>query len=215
MNNNGLKHCVLALVLGGLSGTAQATLITNGIFDSDLSGWSIDTTLQGGTSDGVIWSDDAVNWDGGLARVGQPGTPGVTEFFQVFNIPTGSQALSVSFEYLWQSNKPTIEDFFQVELTYDTNGGSQTVVLLNEGSVSGNFSLPQTAFSQTIALSDLAIVAPTGEVRFTLTENNSSAGTRVHLDNVAAQAVPVPATLALMLLGVAGIGWSRSRSRKA
>src|SRR6056297_3042226 len=112
MKNNSLKHWVVALVLGSLGGTAQATLMTNGTFDSDLSGWNIDTTLQGGASDGVIWSDDAVNWDGGLARIGQPGTPGVTEFFQAFNIPTGSQALSISFEYLWQINQPTLEDFF-------------------------------------------------------------------------------------------------------
>ena len=97
----------------------------------------------------------------------------------------------------------------------DTNGGRQTVELLNEGSGSGSFSLPQTPFSQSIALSDLAVGAPNnGEVRFTLTENNDDVGTRVHLDNVAAQAVPVPGTLGLMLLGAAGIGWSRSRSRK-
>lgn len=210
-----LKHFVVVLVLGGLglSGTAQAMLITNGTFDSDLSGWAIDTTLQNGTSDGVMWSDDTVNWDGGLARVGQFGTPGETELFQSFSIPVGSQALSLSFEYLWQVTAPDDEDVFQVALTYDTTTASQTTVeLLNEGSESGSFSPPQTPFSRTIALSDLATTAPTGEVRFILTENNDDRGTRVHLDNVTAQAVPAPTTLALVALGVAGMVWSRRRA---
>lgn len=214
MRTKDLKHFVVVLVLGGLglSGTAQAMLITNGTFDDDLSGWDSSTTLPNGTSSGVIWSDNAVNWDGGLARVGQPGTPGETKFFQSFSIPVGSQALSVSFEYLWQLNEPIDEDFFQVALTYDTTTASQTVTLLNEGSSSGSFSTPQTPFSQTIALSDLATTAPTGEVRFTLDENNDNRGTRVHLDNVTAQAVPAPTTLALVALGVAGMVWSRRRA---
>jgi len=193
------------LLLGGI-GSVNASLISNGAFDTDLSGWTISTTIATPSA--------GVTWIGGTAHIGRPGTPGDTVFSQEFDIPTGTTKLSISFDYEWQVSKPANEDFFTVEFVYKSTALDITELLLSEGSETGSFGTT-LLISEMLSLTDINPVSPNGLIRFTLNENNTSNGTRIQLDNVTVSAVPEPAALALMGLGLAGIGYKRHCSKKA
>jgi hypothetical protein len=185
-------HTIAAVILSASSflwaGTASAaSLITNGTFDTDLSGW---------TETGI-----GADWVAGAANLGQPGTPGPSTFSQSFELTNANVAGSFSFE--WQVTPPTgTQDVFSVDLEYQTTGGgTATVTLFGEGSDSGQFG---TTVSQgfSTALTDFAV--GTATLIFSLQEFNDPNGTRVRLDNVALSQVPLPA--AAWLFGSALLG---------
>jgi hypothetical protein len=183
-----------------VAASAQANLISNGSFDTDLSGWTQSGSL-------------ATTWDTGTAHVGRPGTPGTSNFFQDFFVPLGSGSLTVAFDYEWQINPPTLEDFFSVVLTYESTSGTVTDTLVSQGSATALFN-QTVSFSETIGLAALDAASPNARLRFTLQENNANAGTRIQLDNVdvtAAARVPEPATLALVGLALFAAGAARRR----
>ena len=196
--------CILA-ALAVVFGTAQAqaNLVTNGTFDTDLSGWDISGTLPTSPISGT-------------AHIGRPGTPGTAIFSQDFDISAGTSAVAISFEYQWQVNPPPVPDTFTVEFIYQALS-EVTTVLLSQSSSSVTFE--QTIFfSAIVPLVDLAAVADNGTIRFTLDETlnpGSAAGTRIQLDNVSVTPVPLPAALPLLMgsLGILGLfGWRRSRA---
>jgi hypothetical protein len=207
----------LGLFLVGGVGIANATpLLTNGTFDTDLSGWTVNA------SKGVRWISGTAR----IGRIGRPGTPGIAILQQEVDIPVGTNALSIGFDYEWQIKQPTVnQDFFTAEFIYQTTAGTTTIteVLLNEGSDSGSFGTT-VSFNTVLSLANLASGSLNGAIRFTLDENNSRVGTRIQLDNVFVSAatgtglvstVPAPTPLALMVLGLAGIGYRQRRGRKA
>ncbi|MCA9238323.1 MAG: hypothetical protein KDA44_22780 [Planctomycetales bacterium] len=171
----------------GASSLAQASIVVNGTFDTDLSGWS---TAVSGT--GVTWQSQE-------ARVGQPGTPGVAALFQSFFIPAGSTQLTIDFDYQWEVNAPALADLFEVELSYlDAANATQTVTILSESSAVAAFGPPATAFSTIVSLPGLNTTTPQGTILFRLTEHNSNVGTRIELDNVVVTAqVPEASTLVI------------------
>ena len=169
---------VCLLLIGG-SQIATASLLTNGTFDTNLSGW----TIGAGTTTGVTWSS-------GTAHIGRPGTPGVAIFEQSFNIPAGAGQLEIGFDYEWQVSKPTNTDTFLVELVYQSTSGPVTATLLTQGSDTATFGPPATSFQTVVGLSNLSNVANNGTLRFKHTEVKSPVGTRMELDNVAADVVP-------------------------
>ncbi|TWU07308.1 hypothetical protein CA54_57140 [Symmachiella macrocystis] len=186
-----LASIAMGFLLAGAGRSAQAELITNGTFDTDLAGWTI---IQPGIP---------TTWVSGTAHVGRPGTPGISIFEQSFDIPIGTEALSISFDYEWQVMAPVeFEDSFLAEFVYQstTAPDPKTVTLVDQGSDDGVFGSP-TAFSTIISLIDLDNISDNGTIRFTLTENNSPVGTRIELDNVIVNPVPEPSTYA----GLVGI----------
>ncbi len=187
---------------------AHATLVSNGTFDTNLSGWDHTT--------GTIPS----TWDSGTAHIGRPGTPGTSIFFQDFDIAFGTSALEISFDYQWQVNPPSVEDIFTAELIYQTMSGETEVLLLEESSDDGTFG--STAFfSKIVSLVDLANVADNGRILFQLLETDnitSPTGTRIQLDNVSVTPVPLPAAFPLFAGGIGFLGllgWRRKRMATA
>jgi hypothetical protein len=192
------------LMSGGVAAATHASLITNGTFDSDLSGWTIN----------VLSGNSGVTFDNGTAHVGRPGTPGVVQFNQPFELPDTSTAIEIAFDYQWQINKPQQTDFFFVSFGYYQIGtGFVSSTLLEEASEVANFG-NTISFKSTVLVSD---VDPRGvfnnaQIDFILRETNPSAETRVQLDNVSVNVVPAPASLALFGLGLASLAWKRRRS---
>lgn len=197
-----LKLTILALVMISGTSLAKASLLTNGEFNTDLSGW----TVGASTTTGVTWVS-------GTARVGQPGTPGLAVFSQSFDILAGNTALDISFEYEWQVNQPSVTDTFLAELVYQSTSGLVTTTLVNEGSNSVAFGPPATLFSASIPLLDLDVVPNNGTIVFSLTENNSPVGTRIELDNVSVVGVVPEASSILIWSCLAGLGFVRVRKR--
>jgi len=188
------------MLIGGV-GIANASLLTNGTFDTNLSGWTINAP------------DTGVTWDAGTAHVGRTGTPGTAIFSQSFDIAAGTSQLQIDFDYEWQVTQPNSIDTFIAELIYADSGGTVTELLLSQGSDAGNFG-NTVSFSGTVSLIDLAAPPSNGEIRFTLIETNNDVGTRIQLDNVFVSAVPIPAAAWLFgsgLLGLVGI----ARRKKA
>ncbi|MFT7286539.1 MAG: hypothetical protein ACI87W_000645 [Halieaceae bacterium] len=191
------RRLVLAqILLLSTVGAAEASLIINGDFATDLSGWG---------NLGV----PGTQWTAGEAWLGVPGANGTSTLNQSFNLASGADAVSLVFDYNFvgpgASSPP---DVFSVLFSYtDIFANSQivTAFMLDDSSapVSGTY-------SNSTALNNIDTTAPV-TLSFVLFESNQGAGTRVELDNVSAEAVPEPATLALFGLGVAGLGWSRRK----
>ncbi|QIB65453.1 PEP-CTERM sorting domain-containing protein [Kineobactrum salinum] len=182
-----------------VSTAAQASLIVNGGFDAGLSGWTVDPA-----------STTGVTWDSGTAHVGRPGPDGVAIFEQSFDIVAGTNSLFVGFDYQWQINRPSTPDFFLAELLYESTSGTEIETLVFEDSSSVAFNTTFD-FSGIVQLAGLNAGPNNGTIRFTLTEDNSGAGSRIQLDNVAVNAVPLPATLLLVIVGLAGMTVRRKR----
>ena len=185
----------------GMAFDANSSTLTNGTFDSDLSGWTIDLATTTG-----------VTWISGAAHLGRPGTPGSAIFSQTFDIAPGEMMVDFNFDYQWQINPPLINDSFTAELILETTSGPLTVSMNELSGDVSNFNVDFN-YSSSI-LVDMLSAANNATVRFTLEEFNNAAGTRIQLDNISVTESPVPEPTTMLLFGLGLLGVAGVNRRK-
>ncbi len=179
---------------------AFANLITNGGFEAPVvngaSGYNVRTIADAGWG-WTTGSRGAVQFDATYA-------PG-----QLQTVGAGSQSVQLELvgDYIEQSIATTIGTTYNLSFllaSYAPPGVSALKVSVGgvgDSLFSGNSSWISQAFNFTATLASTSI-------RFT--NNNLTAGfTYPHLDSIALASVPAPATLALVGLGLAALGWTR------
>jgi len=222
--------CVLMLVFPAISSAGVIQLIDNGGFESGLSNWSV----QGSASVGVcsIGSNPWVVSNIGCSGLNAPvyGTsavygiwegvgPAIYQLQQQFSVPgnISSATLSWAESAIW--NPPGDYRSFTIDI-YDSTLTNRLTVPYTEnvGAGPGNFISWRERVVTTEKLNNYA-----GQdliLAFTLRIRDEPLGSGAYgLDNIslvatthdAPSSVPEPTTLALLALGLAGIGYRRKK----
>lgn len=195
-----LGAVVLALAAVAVPGSASAlNLLTNGDFEADITdfapGLNVETVLAGSsTIDGWVVSQESVD----LIKVAYNAISGVS--VDVAGSP-GPGAITQSFA-------ATAGSTYTLTWDYSNNGG--TVLIATVGTTSQSFT-PTNAVQQ----GQLIFVAPASQTYFVSFSSGSSPvfGGPVVDNVVLTSAVPEGGSLAMMLAGLAGIGF-RARQRR-
>ncbi|OUS15641.1 hypothetical protein A9Q88_10170 [Gammaproteobacteria bacterium 50_400_T64] len=218
-------------------GTANASLITNGDFETgDFTGWN--TSQAGGSSllvtanpgDPTLGSSPTNNF---YAFAGNQGGPSQNIFWQSFVVPTALTALTFSFDYAYENFagagfvNPTPDTLshtgvsnqqFRVEILngtalFDTVDPTDIIFSAIQTAPGSLDPQPWASFSQNVFSAVSPFQGQNLQVRFAQADNQGPFD--IGFDNVSLSAsttaVPEPATLALLALGVAGIGFSRKK----
>jgi hypothetical protein len=219
------------------AGSAQATLLTNGDFETgDFTGWTV-TDLAGGsgswfidtpgTSTPVSGYATAANAVGGsFYAVTDQGGPGTHALTQSFTVAPSASSVIFSFQMFANDQSGTAPIVNAAGLTHTAGANQHVRVDLLTGAatafdtgagVLANFFLgddagvnpnPYTSYSFDIS----ALVAGGGTYQVRFAEVDNQLFYQMGVDNVAVT-VPEPATLALLGLGLTGLAFSRRRKQ--
>lgn len=202
MKKNFLVGLAAGLLMLCMIGTASASLIQNGTFDTDFSGWTLDGNNR------VVDS---------VAQVGAPGADADSSITQKFTIDSSTSSVNIGFDYLWVGNLETnVADVFTATFSYYHLDDSLTEIVLVDEKNHDGF-LTSTFFDEQYFLSNLSQSDENAWIEFALVESLSTEtqGTRINLDNVVISSVPEPSTMLLLGTGLAGLALYGRKRKKA
>jgi hypothetical protein len=232
-----MKNLLLGLCVFMFSLTVNALpieLLTNGGFETGLTDWTVtdsgsgtfETTSALAPSNGVYTTVGAS--EGTSYAVSSQNGPGAHALTQTFFVPLDSILVTFSYDMFVQTNGLLAINPAGLDETATPNQHAR-VDLLTSGALAfdtgagvlGNFYLgidgtpTQPYTSYLFDITSLVTPGTSYQIRFAQADNQGNFNQGV--DNVSLQAtvqaqqVPVPATLALFGLGLAGLGWTRRR----
>ena len=216
--------CSVVLVFG-MVGSANATLITNGDFENGLNAWTTSgDVIMGDTDDPLGSFASAQGMVNQYALLGLNGTNGTSSLRQNFDV-TGLDTLTLSFNWAFDywDNSRVADDTFLSFVSDDGTPAHQISLL--DLTTNGTFWNPDVGlaygyYSETIDIS--SYITDDAMLMFSLIEQSDSnwfTGTAsvAGIDNIVVSSAPVPepSTILLMGAGLLGIvGYNRKRFNK-
>ncbi len=200
--------CISSLVLGVFSGVNAQIL--NGSFQDGAGTTADNWVLTGSNSLALVDADYIANAGGSGAS------------------PYGGRFLSMNASDVAANNSASQEfgtvtgQWYSVKFAY-ANYGASTLQRLNASVTDTNAGvLAATSFDDSTGSTDLGAIWADGEIRFQAASSlstliftdagSTTSSTDLFVDNVSVEAVPEPATIALIGLGLAGVAKRRRRA---
>ncbi len=227
-----LKSAILAVAgVGLLAGSALANLINNGDFETGSLGADWKLAPFTGSSEAVVQNSPDV-LTGYYASLNDSDSNGVAGIYQSFYIDPSVTALTVSFDFFFQTNdtvaldSPFFHDYAATAFALKGDIEDEFIGIGNwevgvdiVGSNDSDWVNQVAHYTRTYIISSIHDITPNAVIAFGLAETSLYPGmdSKLGIDNVSITGtapVPEPATMLLFGTGLAGLAGVVRRKKK-